>query len=343
MRKTASLATSFSAIALAGALAVLPPTARAAEGDQTYVMKVSLATINDSQHEWSKMFVAAVEKDSGGRIKGEIYPASQLGSIPRQIEGVQFGSIQVYVGPPEFLVGVDERYEVMSAPGIVDGIDHGIRVATDPAVKALVLGLGADKGLHGIGLFISQPSAVISRTPIRHLADFKGKKLRVLAAQFQQEMLKRLGATPVAMTLGDVLPAIQQGALDGAVAVVTVYTTMQYQDAAKYVTETGQPFVFSGVYMSKKWYDALPQDLQRIVDEDADKAATAINPWEKNFYEQQRKVWTDKGGELISLPPQEQAAMMETIAGVGEDLSKSKPSLHAAYEVLVAAAKRTKQ
>ena len=279
----------------------------------------------------------------GRRIKGELYPASQLGSIPRQIEGVQFGSIQVYVGPPEFLVGIDERYEVMSAPGLINGIEQGIRVATDPAVNGMILGLGADKGLHGIALFVSQPSAIIARTPIRHLADLKGKKLRVLAAQFQQEMLSRLGATPVAMTLADVLPAIQQGAIDGAVAVVTVYTTMQYQDAAKYVTETGQPFVFSGAYMSKKWYDALPKDLQRIVDDEGRKSAVAVNPWERNFYEQQRKVWTDKGGELISLPPEEQSAMMESLASVGEDLSKSNPALRQAYETLVATAKRTKQ
>ena len=51
--------------------------------DKTYVMKLGTATINESQHEWCKRFVAMVEKDSGGRIKGEIYPASQLGAIPR--------------------------------------------------------------------------------------------------------------------------------------------------------------------------------------------------------------------------------------------------------------------
>src|SRR6516225_10330894 len=71
--------------------------------DKTFVMKLGTATINESQHEWCKKFVAMVESDSGGRIKGEIYPASQLGAIPRQIEGVQFGAIQGYVGPPEFL------------------------------------------------------------------------------------------------------------------------------------------------------------------------------------------------------------------------------------------------
>ncbi|HZC56762.1 MAG TPA: hypothetical protein VE396_12070 [Xanthobacteraceae bacterium] len=55
-------------------------------------MKLSTATLNDTQHEWLRRFAAAVAKDSGGRIKGEVFPASQLGSIPRQIEGTQFDS-----------------------------------------------------------------------------------------------------------------------------------------------------------------------------------------------------------------------------------------------------------
>jgi TRAP-type C4-dicarboxylate transport system substrate-binding protein len=81
----------------------------AAQPANPIVMKLSTATVHDTQHEWLIRFAAAVEKDSGGRIKGEVYPASQLGSIPRQIEGTQFGSIQGWTGPPEFLVGVDER------------------------------------------------------------------------------------------------------------------------------------------------------------------------------------------------------------------------------------------
>lgn len=89
--------------------ALLAPAPAAFAQGKTYVMKLSTATINDTQHEWLRRFAAMVEKDSGGRIKGEIYPASQLGPIPRQIEGVQFGSVQAWIGPPEFLVGVDKR------------------------------------------------------------------------------------------------------------------------------------------------------------------------------------------------------------------------------------------
>src|ERR1700685_4545020 len=246
--------------------------------DKTFVMKVTLPTINDAPHQFAKDFAALVEKDSGGRIKGEVYPASQLGSIPRQIEGTQFGAIQVATVPPEFFVGVDERFEVMAAPGLVDSLEHGQRVAGDPEVLKLMLKLGADKGLHGAGLMMAQPSCIISKTPIRHLADFKGKKIRIFASQFQSVAFDRLGATPVVMTLGDVLPALQQGAIDGAVAGTVIYAAMHYIDAAKYVTDIGQPVVFGLAAVSKKWYDSLPPDLQQIIDKDAAAANVEVKP-----------------------------------------------------------------
>src|SRR4051812_27925072 len=111
------LRSALSGLLAAGALAFASSAAQA-QADKVFVMKLSTATINDTQHEWFKRFAALVEKDSNGRIKPEIYPASQLGSIPRQIEGVQFGSIQGWMGPPEFLAGVDERFEAMTAPGL---------------------------------------------------------------------------------------------------------------------------------------------------------------------------------------------------------------------------------
>jgi len=309
--------------------------------DKTYVMKLGLATINESQHEWCKRFAAMVEKDSGGRIKPEIYPASQLGPIPREIEGVQFGAIQGYVGPPEFLAGVDERYEVLSAPGLINDLAHEVRAVKDPKLQKMMLSFGADKGLHGAALFIAQPSNVISRNPIRHLADFKGKKLRVLAADMQQEMIKRLGGTPVAMTLGDVLPAIQQGAIDGSVLAITVEASMHFWDASKYVTEINQPFIFSMTFLSKQWYDALPADLQKIIDTDADKASAEIDEWEIGGWARARQVWAEHG-ELISLPAAEQAEMMQTLAAVSAEVAKRKPKLEEAFAVFAATAKATR-
>jgi TRAP-type transport system periplasmic protein len=308
---------------------------------KTYVMKITLPTLHDTIHQVAQNWAAAIEKDSGGRIKPEVYPASQLGSIPRQIEGVQFGSIQAALIPPEFFVGVDPRFEVMAAPGLVNSMQHGQRVAGDPSVLKLMLGLGAQKGLHGVGLFMATPSSVISRTPIRHLADFKGKKIRIFASPFQSVAFERLGVTPVAMTLGDVLPAIQQGAIDGADAALNVYVPFHYVDAAKYVTETDQPAIFIIMEVSQKWFDTLPKDLQQIVQDDAANESVKINPWALDFRHKMQKEWVAQGGELIRLSPDEQAQMMKTLASVGEDVSKDNPALHEAYTTVVAAAKQT--
>jgi TRAP-type C4-dicarboxylate transport system substrate-binding protein len=331
-------------LATAGAI-VMAMTLTLATGraqDKTYVMKFTLPTLNDPSYQFTKNYAAAIERDSAGGIKTEIYPASQLGSIPRQIEGTQFGAIQCAVIPPEFFVGVDERFEVMAAPGLADSMEHAQRLAADPAVLKLMLGLGAAKGLHGVGLFMNAPSSLIAKAPIRHLADLKGKKIRIFASQFQTVALERLGATPVAMTLGDVLPAIQQGAIDGAVGGIVVFTPMHFQDAAKYVTETGQPTVFVIVEISRKWYDALPAELQKIVDTNAAQGATAINPQAIEIVNKARKGWTDTGGELISLPPEEQGAMMKTLSGVGAEVSKAKPTLSEAYKIVTDAAQRTR-
>jgi TRAP-type C4-dicarboxylate transport system substrate-binding protein len=325
--------------ALALSLAATLSAARA--DDKTYVMKLGTATINESQHEWCKRFAAMVEQDSGGRIKPEIYPASQLGAIPREIEGVQFGAIQGYVGPPEFLVGVDERYEVLSAPGLIADLQHEVRAVKDPELQKMMLGFGADKGIHGAALFIAQPSNVIARSAVRHLADFKGKKLRVLAADMQQEMIKRLGGTPVAMTLGDVLTAMQQGAIDGSILAITVETSMHFWDASKYVTEINQPFIFSMTFLSKQWYDALPRDLQTIVDTDAGRASAEIDEWQIGGYAKARQVWAEHG-ELISLPADEQAEMMQMLTAVGAEVAKRKPNLQQAYDVFAAVAQRAK-
>src|SRR4029079_13235219 len=59
------------ALAAGAMMALLPPAPAALAQDKTYVMKLATATINDTQHEWLKRFGAAVEKDSGGRIKAE--------------------------------------------------------------------------------------------------------------------------------------------------------------------------------------------------------------------------------------------------------------------------------
>lgn len=326
---------------LAAILAAGAASGAAAQDGKPMVAKLATATLNDAQHEWLKRFAAAIEKNTNGRIKGEVFPASQLGAIPRMIEGTQLGSIQIWVGPPEFLVGVDQRFELLSAPGLFQNDQQAIKLLGDAEFAKSFLAIGAKKGLVGASLFLTGPGAIDMRTPVRTLAELKGKKIRVLASPFQMEQMTRLGATGVPLTLGDVLPALQQGAIDGAFGSTPVFTALQYQEAAKYMLETGQAYIFSVAVMSKRWFDPLPADLKSAVMSSAQQATKEVIPWGAEFINAQRKVWADKGGEVIYLPPADHAELIAKLRPVGDDIVKAKPELKPMWDELVAAAKRT--
>lgn len=310
--------------------------------DKTFVMKITTPTIHAVLDQYGKAFGDAVEKDSGGRIKAQLYPASQLGTIPRQIEGTQFGSIQCAIIPPEFFVGIDERFEVLAAPGLVTSASQAEKVAADPQVLKFYLGLGANKGLHGVAVGFAEQSEVVSKNAIRHLDDFKGKKLRIFASEFQSKSFSKLGATPVAMSPGDVVAALQQGALDASVAGVQLLSGLHFFDAAKYITLTNHAAIFYVVEISKKWYDSLPPDLQKIVDRDAASTALNFSPRQKEIEDASTKAWTAGGGEFINLPADEEAEMIKTMSSVGADISKNKPDVAEAFNIVNDAAQRNK-
>ena len=77
------------------------------------------------------------------------------------------------------------------------------------------------------------------------------------------------------------------------------------------------------------------------LDKDAAAESVANGPWVINFNDKVRKAWVDGGGELISLPPDEQSAMLKILANVGDEVSSTKPQLRAAYKVVSEAAKGT--
>jgi TRAP-type transport system periplasmic protein len=321
---------------------VTPLAASAADALAPIIMKIGTATFNDTQHEWMKRYKAAIERDSKGRIQVQLYPSSQLGSIPREIEDTQFGSIQGWVGPPEFLSGVDSRYQVLSAPAAFTSLEQAQKTIDDKSFNAAFLGLGADKGLKGVGIWLSGNNALMMRKPIRKLADAKGLKIRILAGPLQTAEMRVLGATGIPMSLDQVAPALQQGAIDGIITNLSTAAPLKYYTTAPYATEINQPYIFSIAVVSKTWFESLPPDLQKIVFEDGVKTGHDLFPFVTSFLKEQREAWVAGHGELISLSPAEQKQLIAELEPVSAEALKDKPEALALYNALIAARNRTK-
>ena len=150
-------------------------------------------------HKWAVVLKEGLEKRIGDKIDMKIYPVSQLGSIPRMIEGAQLGTIEMIQMPPAFFTGIDPRFGVLSAPGVFGDIPHGHRTVHDPEFMKAFWPIGERKGLKMMGMSCDAPTDYATVKPIRTLADFRGRKLRVFGSKFEIETLDRVGATGVPM------------------------------------------------------------------------------------------------------------------------------------------------
>jgi TRAP-type transport system periplasmic protein len=299
---------------------------------QTFTMKFGTATVNEPQHEYIKIYKEEIEQRSGGRIKVEIYPQSQLGPIPRQIEGLQLGTIEGFIGPADFYVGVDKRYGVFSAPILFRDRKNAAAALADPDLNKAILALGTDKGFVGIGTFAYAAHDYLAKDPIRTFADFKGKKIRVNATPLEREAMARLGATASPMPLNEVLPALQRNVIDGTRSAISIFVTLKYQDVSKLVTVTNDTMLVPVATVSKVWLDKLPADLQKAVVDAGEVAQRRTDAFTAEFMAGMPKRWIEAGGEIFVLPEAERAKVVAVLKDVGDDVTKDDPPVKAFFE-----------
>jgi len=319
----------FAGLAMAAAL-----PAAAAE----FTMKFGLATINESQHEYAKMYKAALEQASGGRIEVQIFPASQLGAIPRQIEGVQFGSIQAFLGPVDFFVGIDPRFGVFSAPMLFRDEANTRATIHDPKLEEEMLGLAETKGLVGMATLTPGTSNYAAKRPLMRLADFQGKKLRINGTELEKAKMAKLGATGIAMSLSEVTPALDQGVIDGTISGTAVFVSMKMNNLVKVITVTNDTMLVTIAMVSKRWLDGLPPDLRKLVIETGLNVQPKAQDWEIEFDKGMAQQWKSLGGEMHALPPEDLAKMKALLAPVGDEVTKGQPAVHAMLEKVRAVA-----
>jgi TRAP-type transport system periplasmic protein len=322
------------AAAIAGAVAGLHGPAFAAD----YVMKFGTPTMNEAQHQYLKFYKEALEKASNGRIEVQVYPSSQLGAIPREIEGVQFGSIQAFMAPVDFFVGIEPRYGVFSAPMLFRDDANVAATVHDPKLEETMLGLAEAKGMVGIGAIGIGAADYAAKHPLLRLSDFNGKKLRINGTELERAKMSRLGATGVAMPLSEVMPALDQGVIDGTISGLSVFVSFKMTDLVKIVTVTNDTMIISIAMVSKRWLDTLPQDLRQLVIDTGLAVQVKDQQWQTQFTKDLEHQWVGMGGEVHMLPPDDLAKMRTLLTDTGDEVTKSQPAVHDMLEAVRAVA-----
>lgn len=303
-------------------------------------MKVGYPTTADPQHDSALRFVKLVKERTNGEINGRVFPTSQLGKIPRQVEGIQLGTQEVFMAPPGFLQGVNPAFQVADAPGIFKDHMHGHRSINDPSFRDKFLNLAADKGIIGGNVWIYDGTSYMTTTPISKLADFKGKKIRVLATQMEREIVGQFGATGVPIPFTEVVPAIQRKVVDGARTSLVVAAKAKFPTVTKHLTITNGAYIPSGSWFSKVWLNKLSAKNRKIVMDTAADISEWTSKHSLSFVDVMEAEWKKQGATVYRLSKDEHAKYIKTIAPLGDKLlgGHKNETIREMYAILKASA-----
>lgn len=226
-----------------------------------------------------KAWMDKVEKDSGGRIKFEGYPAMQLGGTPVQLyDQARDGVVDIIWTLPGNTAGRFPRIEVFELPFMMNNAE-----ATSKAFWEYVQTMAPDEfkdtqvlalQVHGPGMFHTKDKL------IKTADDLRGLKVRGPTRQITK-MLGYLGATPVGMPLPGIPDALSKGTIAGCVIPWEVVPSVKVHELTKFHSEFdpagGALYTTTFVMaMNKNKYNSLAPDLKKVIDANSGMATSAF-------------------------------------------------------------------
>ena len=305
-------------------------------------LKLTICTRNDPNERLLNVIKEDLEKRPTNRFKATIYPGCTLGSSPRLLEGVQLGTIEVYATPPAFAVSLNQAFQATDAPGLLKDLEHAGRAYAYPKFREKFDTLALDKGVGIYALWPHSTSNYVASTPLRKLDDFKGKKFRVLATKTELSLMAALGATGLPIDFSELLPALQSKTVDGVRSSLVAMAPQKYYDVAKYATVINDATIPIAFFTSMVWLNKLPADQRTLfldVVRQAEPKGTAIAV---EFAQNAEKMWQAGGGEIIHLPPEDNAEFLKRVNAVGAEVLSSNPATKEIYALFKEAADATR-
>jgi len=267
---------------------------------------------------WLQKWGEQLEKRSNGRIQFKYFPGSQMGPLTQHYDFARSGQAEV----SWFLHGVTPgRFpltELIQLPFTVGSAEIGTKVLNDRALRTKYLE-AEHRGVKVLMLMTHQPGNIFTTAKqIRAVEDLKGLRVRPASTTIL-EFVSALGATPIGMPATEMLDRMQKGTID---AVFTDYggagIAFKMGGTVKHVTEMYSYVASFGVGMNPAFYEALPADLKKLVDETTAGVEKEIGQLWDGLDPVGKKAIIDGGAQAIALSAQEQARFRKIGAEVTE-------------------------
>ncbi len=304
-------------MAAAGAMLVLG----AAQAQQKFEMKVAhFVTPQHPFSKWVENWATELAKNSGGRIEFKYFPGAQMGPPPVYYDLARNGQAEV----TWFLSGgTPGRFpitELINLPYLVGSSEIGTKMMNEPELRTKYFD-PEHKGVKVLVYMTHQPGQILTtKKAIRTVEDMKGMRIRFSSPTIR-DFVSALGATPVGIQPTEIAEALSKGTVDGAF--------MDYGGAGiafklggilKYTTEMYSYVASFGLVMNPDFYNKLPADLKKLVDDSVKGVEKAVGEAWDSIDGPGKKMIVDGGAEAIKLSPAEDAKFRK----IGADMAEAK-------------------
>ena len=267
------------------------------------VIKFSHVVANDTpKGHAAEFFKKKAEELTKGRVKVEVYANSTLYKDKEEMEALQIGAVQMLApslakfGP----LGVKE-FEVFDLPYIFDNYDDLHKITQGPMGRMLLDKLDA-KGVKGLAYWDNGFKSFSANKPLQAPADFKGLKMRIQSSKVLEAQMRSLGSLPQVLAFSEVYQALQTGVVDGTENPISNLYTQKMHEVQKNLTLTEHGYLGYAVITNKKFWDALPADIRKQLDEALSQSTRYANQIAKMENEQSLEAVKKSGKTQVYVP-----------------------------------------
>ncbi|XVJ70316.1 MAG: TRAP transporter substrate-binding protein [Rhizobacter sp.] len=311
-------------LATAAALAVgsFTSTAALAQDIKPRLIRFGYGLAEDSNQGRAAKFLAEqVEKLSRGKMKLRTVGGAALGSDVQMQQALIGGAQEMMVGSTATLVGITKEMSLWDTPFLFNTAEEADALLDGPVGKKVMDKL-PEKGLVGLVYWENGfRNTTNSKKPIQTAEDFEGVKLRVMQNPVYLETFKLLGANPVPMAFSELFPALETKTVDGQENPYTTILSSKFYDVQKYVTATNHVYSPWILLVSKKYWDGLSKDEQKVL---IDAAKLSRDFQRKDTREASTKALAElrvKGMEFNKLAPKETGRLRDKLTRVNASIA----------------------
>lgn len=238
---------------------------------QSYKLRLgSVLAPSDPLQVAAEGFKKAVEQRTQGRLVIELFPSSQLGDTQDMMDGAAAGAnIGTFVEASRVSVHVPE-FNVLIAPYAFGDVEELAKFVDTPTFAGWNERLRQKTGLTLLSFnWYQGPRHLLTKKAVARPSDLASIKMRTIGQPLWVETIRAMGATPTPMPWAEVYPALQTGVIDGAEAQPAAIWGAKLYEVVSHVTLTSHIHLMSGLIVSDRWLQSLPQDVRQVVVEES--------------------------------------------------------------------------